>query len=292
MNSPQAYKKSSFGPAFFFLKRRQRKALANYYAFCRMADDVADEPQTDPHQALKNLEHEVTYIYLGAPKTQWGQALLQDIRRFHIPQDRFTLLLEGMRADLQGKSYVPSDDKEPFKEVDWYIYRVAVIVGKATLDILEQTGPKADELAQTLGTAVQLTNIVRDVYEDAHLGRVYVPCKLTAAEILQVQQTAGVAENSAQKHIAQENLPATPQTVLRDCLEVCCRRAHACYRHAFQLMDEFWPVTMLPCRIMGYVYQKNLAKIEETGLRFTQPVKLTKLEKLQAVGYAIFKTLF
>ncbi|MBR2081854.1 MAG: squalene/phytoene synthase family protein [Elusimicrobiaceae bacterium] len=265
MISTPAYKKSSFGPAFFFLKRRQRRALADYYAFCRLADDIADEPnQPNPEAQLNALAQEIQYIYINAPQTPWGEDLLKDIQQFDISKDRFTLLLEGMQADLSKKSY------STFEELDWYLYRVAVIVGKATLDILGVRGPQADKLALALGTAVQLTNIVRDVYEDAKTGRVYLPGSLTALEILQNPQS--------------DSLYAL--------LSQTTARAEENYRRAFQLMDEFWPVTMLPCRIMGYVYQKNLAKIKKSGFSFTQSIKLNKSEKLQMVGYAIIKTLF
>ena len=266
MTQPQAYKKSSFGPAFFFLTRRQRRALAHYYAFCRLADDIADEPnRPNPAAELNALSQEIEHIYIGAPKTDWGRALAEDIRTFKLPKDRFTLLIEGMQADLEKKRYAT------FEELDWYLYRVAVIVGKATLDILGIPKiSKTNELAYYLGRAVQLTNIVRDVYDDARLGRVYLPCTLTPQDILSPAYTAQV----------------------KKLLEQTADRAHECYIRAFELMDYFWPTKMLPCRIMGYTYQKNLAKIEKTGFSFTQPIKLSKPEKLQMVLYAIFKTLF
>lgn len=292
MKNQQAYQKSSFGPAFFFLKRRERRALANYYAFCRLADDIADEPQPNPKQALKQLAHEVAYVYLGAPQTALGKALLEDVRHFHLPRDRFTLLLEAMQADLEGKQYTPSNPENPFEALDWYIYRVSVIVGKTTLDILGQHGPQADALAHALGTAVQLTNIVRDVYEDARLGRVYIPCKLTAREILDVRQKGLLPDAQLEQASLQGDLNSARGILLKKALQLCINRAEENYQVAFQLMDEFWPVTILPCRIIGYVYQKNLAKIKATALSFTQPVKLTKWEKVQAVNYALFKTLF
>ncbi|MBR5151363.1 MAG: squalene/phytoene synthase family protein [Elusimicrobiaceae bacterium] len=264
MNQQQAYKKSSFGPAFLFLSRRKRAALAHYYTFCRLADDIADEPQPNAPQALKELAAEVEFIYLGVPKTSWGELLVQDVADFHLSKDRFTLLLEGMKADLEQKRYAT------FEELQWYLYRVAVIVGKATLDILGVSGPQADKLALALGNAVQLTNIVRDVYEDARLGRVYLPGALTPQEILE------------------EKNPALLHTLLQQ----TAAKAQDYYTQAFAIMDEFWPVTMLPCRIMGYVYQKNLAKIKERDFACKTPIKLTKFEKMQMVGYAIVKTLF
>ena len=145
MNEQDVYKKSSFGPAFFFLGKRKRQALANYYTFCRIADDIADEPQVHAPQALEELAKEVEFIYLGAPKTTWGKGLIEPIRAFHISKDRFSLLLEGMRADLAQKRY------PTFEALQWYLYRVAVIVGKATLDILEVQGEKSRCTSQCVG---------------------------------------------------------------------------------------------------------------------------------------------
>ncbi len=266
MTQPQAYKKSSFGPAFFFLTKRERQALAHYYAFCRLADDIADEPnRPNPATELNALAQEIELTYVGLPKTDLGKALLEDIHFFKLPKDRFTLLIEGMQADLEKKRYAT------FEELDWYLYRVAVIVGKATLDILGiKDTSQANELSYHLGRAVQLTNIVRDVYDDARLGRVYLPCQLTPQDILSGNHQAEV----------------------KKLLEQTADRAHECYIRAFECMDCFWPTKMLPCRIMGYTYQKNLAKIEKTGFSFTQTIKLSKPEKLQMVLYAIFKTLF
>lgn len=266
MTQPQAYKKSSFGPAFFFLTGRQRRALADYYAFCRLADDIADEPnRPNPTAQLNALAQEIDAIYIGSPKTDWGAGLLDDIAQFKLPKECFTLLIEGMRADLAKKRYAT------FEELDWYLYRVAIIVGKATLHILGvKEISKTHELACHLGRAVQLTNIVRDVYDDARLGRVYLPCQLTPQDILS----------------------GTHQAEVKKFLEQTASRAKESYILAFELMDYFLPTQMLPCRIMGYTYQKNLAKIEKTDFSFTNTVKLSKPEKLQMVLYAIFKTLF
>ena len=265
MNLQNAYKKSSFGPAFLFLKQKQRRALSAYYAFCRLADDIADEPdRKDPQQELKELAQEIEFVYVDAPKTELGKAWRQAVRDFQISKDRFTLLLEAMQADLGKKRYAT------FEELDWYLYRVAVIVGLATLDILGVKGPKAEELAQELGSAVQLTNIVRDVYDDARLGRVYLPTTLSAQDILQGKHQKQVQALQAQT----------------------AKRAEENYAHAFALMEEFWPVTMIPCRVMGYTYQKNLAKIRKNGFAAHQTLKLNKFEKLQMVAYALIKTLF
>lgn len=259
-----SYKKSSFGPAFLFLSKPRRKALADYYEFCRLMDDIADEPSENPLSQLDFWQQEITRLYNNQPQTDLGKRLQAHINQFHIPQDRFLLLIEGMRADLQGKKYAS------FEDLNWYLHRVAVVVGQATLDILGVQSPKADQLAWALGSAVQLTNIIRDVSDDARLQRVYLPCDIAAKEIL-----------------LEKNAP-----ILKTLLYQTAQKAHAKYKQAFALMNEFPRLKMLPCRIMGYVYLKNLAKIEVGGFCVTRPVKLTKREKLQAVSYGLFKTFF
>lgn len=263
-NTQDAYKKSSFGPAFFFLSKERRGALADYYAFCRLMDDIADEPRENPAAELNDWQAEVERIYQGQAQTTLGKALQKDVKDFSISKDRFLLLIEGMRDDLNNKRY-PS-----FEALNEYLHRVAVIVGQATLDILDVRGEKADQLSWALGRAVQLTNIMRDVAEDARRGRVYLPCNFTPQTILK-----------------EENKPA-----LQQLLRQTAHQAHNYYAEAFALMKQLPRLKMLPCRVMGYVYLKNLAKIEKEGFCTEKPLKLTKPEKLKMVLYGIFKTFF
>ena len=259
-----SYQKSSFGPAFFFLSKERRNALADYYEFCRLMDDIADEPRTNPAEELSFWQAEVERFYNDKAQTDLGKRLAQDIKQFSISKDRFLLLIEGMRDDLNAKRY------PTFEALDEYLHKVAVIVGQATLDILDVRGEQADRLAWALGRAVQLTNIVRDAAEDARLGRVYLPCGLSPQQMLakeQIEETSSLLAQAAQKS--------------RDY-----------YREAFALMKQFPRLKMLPCRIMGCVYLKNLAKIEKEGFCVREPIKLTKPEKLQMVFYGIFKTFF
>lgn len=266
-----SYKKSSFGPAFFFLNERRREALSNYYEFCRRMDDIADEPDVPvPAKELDFWQEEISRIYAHAPQTDLGKRLLADVAHFDIAQDRFTLLIEGMRDDLNGRTY------GTFDELDGYIYRVAVIVGLATLDILGIKGTEADALSRELGGAIQLTNIIRDVPDDASLGRVYLPEDLLTRH--------GLARQDV---LAGRNLD-----LLACALAEADAKAQRLYARAFERMKVFPRLKMLPCRAMGYVYFANLAKIRKTGFRFVRPVKLTKTEKLRGVCYAVFKTVF
>ena len=101
---------------------------------------------------------------LTAKPNPAGKDIARMAPQYGMTQDRFLLLIEGMEADVQGRVY------KNFEELQWYLWRVAGIVGLATLDILGIKGPHAQELASALGFAVQLTNIVRDVHEDTAPG--------------------------------------------------------------------------------------------------------------------------
>lgn len=264
-----AYKKSSFGPAFLFLDKRRRAALAAYYAFCRLMDDIADEPQVDDRLGeLALWQEEIRRVFAGDPHTPLGKDLQKAAADFGMKEDRFLLLIEGMQADVQGKTY------KSFEELEWYLWRVAGIVGLATLDILGIKGPQAEALARALGFAVQTTNIVRDVQEDAQLGRVYLPTDwlqekgLTRQDVLQRQKPLLLAEVLAK----------------------LAARSKAFYAQANKIMHTLPSRKMLPCRVMGFVYRANLAKIEKTGFMFERPVKLSKSEKMVQCIYALCKT--
>ena len=266
-----SYKKSSFGPAFLFLSEKQRCALAVYYAFCRLMDDIADEPDIpNPQEELNFWQEEIQRVFSGSPTTDLGREIARISKDFDMPADRFLLLIEGMRADLQGKTY------GSFDELTWYLWRVAGIVGLATLDILRFKGPRAEQLAQRLGFAVQTTNIVRDVYDDIKLNRVYLPEDLLEKYDLDRQKV----------------LKGVPCKRLAPVLKDLAEKSKDFYRLACQTMQGQPYKQMLPCRIMGFVYRANLAKIEKVDFCFSDAVKLTKFEKLLHCIYALFKTDF
>ena len=266
-----AYKKSSFGPAFLFLNKERRDALAVYYAFCRLMDDIADESNiSNRTEQLAFWQEEITRVYQGQAKTDLGKALTKLTKDFDIPQDRFMWLIEGMHADVQGRIY------KTFEELEWYLWRVAGIVGLATLDILGIKGEKAVHLAQSLGFAVQLTNIVRDVWEDVNLGRVYLPEDLLAAHGLNREDIL------AKKHSDSLVL------VLQDLAE----KSKSFYKQAEEILRTLPKRKVIACYIMGFVYRQNLAKIEKTHFQFAKAIKLSKLEKFKYSVYALFNPSF
>ena len=266
-----AYKKSSFGPAFLFLTKEQRNALAVYYAFCRLMDDIADEPGIENRaEQLAFWRIEIERVYAGRAITELGKDIEKIVGKFNIPVDRFLWVIDGMQADVHERRYKVRVDLE------WYLWRVAGIVGLATLDILGIKGLEADKLAQILGFGVQITNIIRDVHEDAKMGRVYLPddllkkFDLTREDVLRGEYPDRLAKTLA--FLAQLNKTD--------------------YERADKIIDSFPPRQILPCRIMSLVYRANLAKIEKKGFKFNRSIKLSKLEKLKYMIYALYKTFF
>lgn len=266
-----AYKKSSFGPAFLFLNAKHRQGLAVYYTFCRLMDDIADEPNVpDRLQELADWRSEIERVFAKKATTHLGKELETLVEEFKLTPDRFLWLIEGMEADVQGRTY------KTFEELEWYLWRVAGIVGLATLDILGIRGEKAQDLAHYLGFAVQTTNIVRDVYEDAKIGRVYLPEDLLAAhDITRVE----ILKNKKRKQLPAALAKLAEQSIL-------------CYAQADRIMDTLPPRKVFPCRVMSLVYRANLAKIEKKNFKFKRAIKLSKFEKAKISIYAWFKAIF
>ena len=245
--------------------------MAAYYEFCRLMDDLADEPGVQDRQGqLLFWQEEVGRMYHQTAQTDLGKQLSRVATAFSIPQDRFALLIEGMLYDVSGKTY------QTMADLADYMYRVAVVVGLATLDILGVKGPQAEQLAENLGSAVQLTNIIRDVTADAQLGRVYLPMELLTH--YQVTREEILVRGATSKLVP----------VLTYLDKLACDY----YAQAEKIMRQLPRFKMLPCRMMGCVYAKNLAKIRKTGFNSKTPVKLTKPEKLVGAFHAFFQTLF
>jgi phytoene synthase len=150
------------------LPRGKREATYAVYAFCRVADDFADESAT-PAEALDAWEEELGRVYGGRPRTAVGRALADAARRFPIPAEPFRRLIEGGRRDQRQGRYASRADLEV------YISEVAWTISDLTLPIFGFSDPAAVERGRDLATALQLTNIVRDVGEDARRNRIYLP---------------------------------------------------------------------------------------------------------------------
>jgi phytoene synthase len=162
---------SSFYYSFLFLPQNQRRAITALYAFCREVDDVVDECQ-DPQIAATKLawwRQELSGLYAGKPQHPVSQALQSACAEFHLPEEQLQEIIDGMEMDLQQTRYLD------FKALSLYCYRVASVVGLLAAEIFGYQDRKTQKYAHDLGLAFQLTNIIRDVGEDARMGRIYLP---------------------------------------------------------------------------------------------------------------------
>ncbi len=185
---------SSFTISFIFLPKKQREAMTALYAFCREVDDVVDEC-TDLNVAQTKLnwwKSEVANCYVGKPQHPVTHALQPFISQFNLPQEHFLEIIDGMEMDLKFNRY------EDFKQLQLYCYRVASVVGLLSASIFGFSNRKTLKYAHDLGMAFQLTNIIRDVGEDARRGRIYLPldelrkAKVTEEDILQSRESPQV----------------------------------------------------------------------------------------------------
>jgi phytoene synthase len=176
---------SNFYYAFRLLSPERRGALYAVYAFCRFVDDIADDQDRhDPAALLARWREELQFVYGGAPKHPIGCALTDAVQRFALPREYFLDLIRGVEMDLTRRRYAT------FDELYQYCYRVASTVGLLCIEIFGYQRPSARDYAIDLGIAFQLTNILRDVLEDARRGRIYLPLEdlqrfdCTEAELL------------------------------------------------------------------------------------------------------------
>lgn len=177
-DTPYNYK-SSFKYSFYFLPKEERNAINCIYLFCRYVDDIVDNnPITDLNDKnriqekkilLNKVRNEVDNCYKNTPQNPAFKPLVAVIQRYRIPKQYFMILIDGVETDLIRNRY------KTFEELRDYCYGVASIVGLMCLEIFGYKYEQTKEYAVNLGIALQLTNIIRDVWEDAQLNRIYIP---------------------------------------------------------------------------------------------------------------------
>jgi len=182
---------SSFYYSFRFLAPEKRRAITALYAFCREVDDVVDET-SDVEVAARQLDwwrEEVERIYAGRPEHPVGQALQPVTGTFNLAEELLQEIIDGMQMDLQQARYAD------FNALNLYCYRVASVVGLLAAEIFGYQDRQTLKYAHDLGIAFQLTNIIRDVGEDARRGRIYLPISeleqfnVPAKDILECRET-------------------------------------------------------------------------------------------------------
>ena len=252
---------SSFYYSFLFLPEERRRAITALYAFCREVDDVVDE-YADVGVARTKLawwRDEIARLYDGAPQHPVSRALAPAVECFGLQQKHFLEIIDGMQMDLDYDAY-PS-----FTELSLYCYRAASVVGLLTAGIFGYEDPGTARYANDLGLAFQLTNILRDVREDAERSRVYLP--------LDELQRFGVAAEDLRK-------PMTTDAI-RELFAFQAARARDYYRRAFDHLPETDRYTQRSGLIMAEIYQRLLDEIERDGYRVLEHrIRLTPLRKL------------
>ena len=277
MTDPHAYcqeKASSSGSSFYysfmFLPPERRQAITALYAFCREVDDVVDECH-DLQVAQTKLDwwrNEVRQVYGGQPQHPVGQALKDVIQRFPLPAEQLLEIIDGMQMDLNQTRYLD------WKALNLYCYRVASVVGLLSAEIFGYTNRQTLKYAHDLGLAFQLTNIIRDVGEDARRGRIYLP----------------VDELQRFNVPARQILDAKHSDNFRELMAFQAARARQLYDQAFAQLPAEDRKAQRPGLIMAAIYRTLLDEIEADGfLVLDRRTSLTPLRKIWIAGRTWFK---
>jgi phytoene synthase len=252
---------SSFYYSFMFLPPEKRRAITALYAFCREVDDVVDEC-SDPGVAAATLNWwrtQVAEIYGGKPQHPAAQALVPVVQQFNMSREHLLEIIDGMEMDLEQVRY------PDFKSLQLYCYRVASVVGLLAAEIFGHTDRRTLKYAHDLGIAFQLTNIIRDVGEDARRNRIYLPMD----EMLQFGVTAAEILNAKES----ENF----QKLMAFQIE----RAQRFYRQALEHLPEVDRKSQRTGLIMAAIYRATLDEVVAGGCHvLKERVSLTPLRKL------------
>lgn len=266
--------RSNFYYAFLFLPRRKRDALYAVYAFCRVTDDLVDESLAltagadrngalpsagTPLERLKSWRAELESCFRGEATHPVTQRLAEVIRDFRIPHGYFEELLNGVEMDLTKSRYAT------FAELQQYCYRVAGVVGLMCIEIFGYRRPATRAYAEHLGTAFQLTNILRDLAADAERGRIYLP-----------QEDLRRFGYSDQDLLERRMTPA-----FHDLMRFEVERAWQFYAAARAILPAEDRRTMLAAEIMGAIYSRILDRIQAAGYDvFSSRIRLSDAHRL------------
>ena len=252
---------SSFYYAFLFLPPPRRAAITAFYAFCREVDDVVDEV-TDPGVARTKLawwQVEVAQSFNGNPTHPVMKALMPCVPRFDIRQEHLQAVIQGCQMDLEQTRYLD------YPNLQRYCHLVAGIVGEVAARIFGQTQPQTTGYAHKLGLAFQLTNIIRDVGEDALRGRIYLP--VDELQRFDVKAHEIINRKYSVNFVALMKFQA--------------QRAHALYDEALALLPAQDRRAQKPGLMMASIYRTLLREIERDGFHvLNQRISLTPVRKL------------
>ena len=252
---------SSFYYSFLFLEPERRQAIVALYAFCREVDDVVDEC-ADPTLAATKLawwRREIEALYAGHPSHPVTQALAIALPRFKLQREHLLEIVAGMEMDLLQNRYAD------FAALQLYCYRVASVVGIAAASIFGYRHQETLAYAQDLGLAFQLTNIIRDVGEDAQRGRIYLPLD-------ELQRYAVDPGDLLRRRYSDQ---------FRRLMEFQIERAVACYDRAMAQLPAEDRQAQRAGLVMAAIYRRLLENIRRGGCQvLDRRARLAPLRKL------------
>ncbi len=253
---------SSFYYSFLFLPKIKREAITALYAFCREVDDVVDECKDTSVARIKLAwwRTEIQRLYQGNPQHPVTKALAEVIHTYHLDQEHFIEIIDGMEMDLDQNRYAD------FKQLQLYCYRVASVVGLLSAQIFGFNNRKTFKYAHDLGMAFQLTNIIRDIGEDARRNRIYLPQDELAK--------FGVKESDILHEHLSENL--------QKLLDFQIERAESFYDRALKALPAEDKKTQRTGLIMAAIYRTLLREIKASGSQqvLNARISLPPLRKL------------
>lgn len=258
---------SNLALGFLLLPRERREAMVALYAFCRQVDDVADEdgiPVERRRAELARWREETRQACTGSTPTLPVLRELQPfIQRYGLEFRRFDELIRGVEMDLDTLRYPDPESLER------YCYHVASVVGLLSIEIFGYRDPRCREYADALGKALQLTNILRDVGNDAARGRIYLPLSDLARHGVTEEDILGRRSSEGFRRLAAE----------------MAARARGFYRKARSLLPPDHRSSMVAAELMGAVYWQLLRRIERTNFDVLSdvPLRLTKAHKIRLV---------
>jgi phytoene synthase len=234
---------TSFYWAMRLLAKPRREAIFAVYAFCRAVDDIADSDQPTAHKKalLSDWRGEVDAVFAGQATMPVARALIGPARNYGLQHSDFMAVIEGMEMDVDGPIVAPRR-----AELDLYCDRVASAVGRLCVPIFGEPGDNGIAVARHVGRALQLTNILRDVAEDAEDGRLYLPRELLDAQ--------GVPVSAPAAALAHPRFPAAWRALGRE--------ANTEFAAASLAMRRCDRRRIRPARIMMEVYRRNLERMQ------------------------------
>ena len=278
----------NFYYAFLVLPREKRDALCAVYAFMRQCDDICDDPALPLAERRARLEawrEELHQVLAGGSTDDPVLFALADAqRRFQIPPELFDKLVEGTAMDLPPAEAGPGAilTFADFDELHKYCYHVASVVGLVTICIFGYRDPAAEPLAERCGVAFQLTNIIRDVKEDAGLGRIYLPQE----DLLRFGRSLDDLGPGALRN-------GSDPTRFRPLLEFEAERARGFYRAADELLPLLDHDSQPAFWVLVEIYRRLLEKIAERGYNvFGEKIRMTMPQKLAILSRGFLRRLY